>query len=399
MPNPNPRTMGGPLSSSARALTGTERSHASHSPAHHQGEGVDASGRPAADTDVSRSRSPGCFAVTLSGDRKTLWIGEDWIGPGVTEAEGGLEGCSEDSPGFVFLADGRMMPVGGKTAKTAASLYAEATATGRTLVLALVPEPDSGHTGIVYYGVHVSGTISATLGTWIDVNTYLPAGTYDDYYALPIAIVELELSDSYYRIADVHWNLESAAVTVGGGGTTTTAHPWRLSVSGDTFSVSGGRVNIGPAAGSNLIVVADSGPFNISGVTKYVWLNVTHYNTGIANSVATINYGAAFPNSSYAVDTIPSNGSALPAISGYCTHILPIGIVTDAGIITQYLREDQFVPYGTTWTRQMTVGYRDLTTSIEAVVSTITTICGIQQGPGTISYVTLIESQANCPTP
>jgi hypothetical protein len=107
MSNPNFRTMGGPLSSTVRALTGAERQHASRGPVHTPGEGVDASGRPAADTDISKSRSPGCFAVSVSGDRRTLWIGEDWIGPGVTEDEGGLEGCSENSPGFVFLADGR----------------------------------------------------------------------------------------------------------------------------------------------------------------------------------------------------------------------------------------------------------------------------------------------------
>jgi len=200
-------------------MSPAERQRLRAIPARIPGEAVSEQGIPALESDFQLSRSPGCFVVTLSSDGSEVYIGEDWVGLGTSEDEGGLEGCSEDRPGLVFLADGRMFPVGGKTTKSASSIYTEAGAAGTTLLLALIPDPDSGLTGIVYRAIHVSGTISGNLGVWDDARDYLPPTTYDDYHIVPIAAMDLIYAGGVAKIRDVYWNLDKPAVSLGGIGT------------------------------------------------------------------------------------------------------------------------------------------------------------------------------------
>jgi len=380
-------------------MSPAERQRLRAIPARIPGEAVSEQGIPALESDFQLSRSPGCFVVTLSSDGSEVYIGEDWVGLGTSEDEGGLEGCSEDRPGLVFLADGQMFPVGGKTTKSASSIYTEAGAAGTTLLLALIPDPDSGLTGIVYRAIHVSGTISGNLGVWDDARDYLPPVTYDEYHIVPIAMLDLTYSGGIAKVRDVYWNLDKPVVTI--GNVSSIEHPWKISVDGSNFSVLGGYVNIGAwlyPAFSGMVSVAGIGPIALGAVNTYVWLTVTHPNTGAPYSTCTLLSGTVLPKSSYVFDAIPSDGTAPPfPLVGYCTMILPVGIITSSGQIYQHLLEDQFVPWGSTTSWSMTVGYRDTGSAIQAVVAGCSQICGVQAGPGSISYVTLVPYSLNCP--
>jgi hypothetical protein len=219
MSGPNTRGMGGVAPKQARTSTAADQRQISIMPSLIPGESTTADGRPAIETETKLSRSPGIFAMRYANDRKSVWIGEDWIGLGNSLDEGGLEGCSEDAPGLVFDVDGNALPVGGSREKTAQALYDEAGSLGNTIVVALIPKATSGiTTGIVYWGIAVSDGIGYNLEKWDNLADFVPE-TYAAYHIVPIAVVHLdEEDDGDIIISDILWNMDQPAVVLGGGG-------------------------------------------------------------------------------------------------------------------------------------------------------------------------------------
>ena len=211
----NPHSLAAPAGSPMASLNPFMQRALHEVPAGISSEEANSDGRALAGEDMSLSRSPGIFTCTIRSDRQALWIGEDWVGLGESEATGGLEGCSEEAPGLVFLSTGQMMPVGGIRPLEAETIVTEAGSAGRTIILALIPPV--GTDTIVYHSVKLSATVSDHLEEWQDMSTYIPS-EYSSYYAVPIALVFTEIQDATYYVTDIFWTLEAPAVTVGGGG-------------------------------------------------------------------------------------------------------------------------------------------------------------------------------------
>jgi len=204
-----------PDGSRQRVPTADERGKVNSIPDTVMSEGLGSGGTPLDEQRYGMYRSPGMFAVRLGQDGKSVVIGEPWVGPSDDSAEGGMEGCSADSPGLLFTADGKAMPIGGETTKTAATMAAEAGGVGRILLVFLCPPPGTVGT-VVYRAVPVAGGIGANRGVWADIKSWVPVG-YAAWYTVPIALLKISLSSGSYYVDDIYWTAEQPAISVGGG--------------------------------------------------------------------------------------------------------------------------------------------------------------------------------------
>ena len=208
-----PDTMG------QRVSTAEERGRALSLPDTIMSEGIGGGGQPLDEQRYGLYRSPGVFAVRTGLDGKSVIIGESWIGPSGTAAEGGLEGCSENCPGIVFTTGGSGFITGGETTKTGAAMHSEAGDYGRTILVALIPPSGLGETGMKFTAVHVADNISDQIGTWDDLSDYTPA-QYAEWHHIPIAMLFLVQSGSDVWVTDVFWTNEQPVVPLGGAGST-----------------------------------------------------------------------------------------------------------------------------------------------------------------------------------
>lgn len=280
MPTPNPSTMGGHAPGRPRAFSAAMQDALSRIPTVYPGEGMTADGHIAFEETSALGRSPGCFAVSVRGDRKAIKIGESWMGLGESEDEGGLEGCSARRPGLVLSSHGDVCIVGGSVEKTTAALVSEAGSDGITIVLACVPKAYSTETDILFKGWHVASTIDTAIGKWENVRRSLATAVQDDYEVIPIALLDIDEDDGDYLVNDVFWNLEAPVVTL----PPSLRHPWRTYMKyNGLFNVDGGRVDDGTTL-HEVTGLTDVNP----ATSNKVWLT-------LASGTVTLNHGMAWP--------------------------------------------------------------------------------------------------------
>jgi hypothetical protein len=227
MSGPNTRGMGGVAPKQARTSTAADQRQISIMPSLIPGESTTADGRPAIETETKLSRSPGIFTVRMSSNGKSLWIGEDWIGMGDSEDEGGLEACSESSPGLLFDASGKAVPIGGKRRISVSDLVFSTggswTAGSKMLIIALIPPDYMNSSNIEYKGVWVSDDIADNLGAWDSLRIFDDYWNYGEHYVVPIALVRVAVAEYYdpdndeddegdLIVTDIYWNLDSPVV-------------------------------------------------------------------------------------------------------------------------------------------------------------------------------------------
>ena len=280
MPTPNPSTMGGYAPGRPRAFSAAMQDALARIPTVYPGEGMTADGHIAFEETSALGRSPGCFAVSVRGDRKAIKIGESWMGLGESEDEGGLEGCSARRPGLVLSSHGDVCIVGGSVEKTTAALVSEAGGSGITIVLACVPQAYSTETDILFKGWHVASTIDTAIGRWENVRRSLATVVQDDYEVIPIALLDIDEDDGDYLVNDVFWNLEAPVVTL----PPSLRHPWRTYMKyNGLFNVDGGRVDDGTTL-HEVTGLTDVNP----ATSNKVWLT-------LASGTVTLNHGMAWP--------------------------------------------------------------------------------------------------------
>jgi len=181
---------------------------------------VDSEGRPMISSDdVALHRSPGILTCQISQDRRSVTIGEDYIGPGDFESTGRLEGCSANSPGMIFLADGSVLPFGGQVTLDVDNIVSDAGGTGPTVVMIAAP-PTEGAGAIRYFAVLASNFTVATPSVpavWSDLFSYIDSA-YSEWYIIPIAVVVTSTSSGTNYVDDIHWTLETPVISAGGAG-------------------------------------------------------------------------------------------------------------------------------------------------------------------------------------
>jgi len=365
--------------------------------------GISSRGQTLPVEDVALGRSPGMWSVQPNSDRSKIVVGEPWIGVGETEATGGLEGTSEDSPGWLYLPNGRLFSYGGSEELSVDTLVSQAGDDGRLLLVALVPPPkDTG--GVVFRAVDM-GDASTGLEQWHDIQSYIPS-YYSGWYILPIACFYAESIDSTYRVTDIYWRNESPVIPLGVD-EVTWDHPWKLvaSLDGSTlhYSVHGGRVHDGDSW-RQVTGISETTTLN----DLYVWLRVKHYNYnhnyshswGYPSNLRSpseyeVVTGTSYPASSYNAPVLAAAGDH--STGGWCQIIVPLAQYTAAGGLWQYQISDILMAYGETYFRDVVVDIYWYGTQLRYCKTRELVVRGILQNCDVVSGDILFDT-GPCPT-
>lgn len=177
-------------------------------------------------------------------------------------------------------------------------------------------------------------------------------------------------------------------------------HPWRLSVydngSGSLFyTVDGGRLHDGLA----WVPVAGIAETALPAVDLKIWVQVKYYNSPSTPAEYTVIADGTFPESDWEADVLPdADPLALPQ-SGWVQTVIPIGEISAAGLVTQYLYEDQVLPYGLTYSMPRTIMYRydAATEMVQAIQVMETYVGGVLRGMTAPTTVDVVATTDECP--
>jgi hypothetical protein len=173
-------------------------------------------------------------------------------------------------------------------------------------------------------------------------------------------------------------------------------HPWRITVypvSGtDMYSVAGGRVH----DGLTWVLVAGIAETALPGTDLCVWLRLKYWNSTTAVAEAEIKTGAAFEASDYEADVLPAGDPLVRPTSGWVEVIVPIGIISAAGEVTQYLFEDQVIPHGLTYSVPRTIAWQYADDKLQAINVTETYVRGVLRAMTDPVAVEVVET-GDCP--
>ena len=308
------------------------------------GEMPDFEGQNAQDDQYVMPRSPGGFSTKISQAGAAVSIGEDWVGPGRTTADGGLQGCADTTPGFVFSSDGRIIMAGKRHSRTAAELYSDAGAYGDTILLALIP-PRWSEAEIVYRAVHLDNPTG--LNGHSEYTTKGLSESYVDHTAVPIALLSLVISGGASFVDDIYWSLQSPVIPA----EKQDYHMWKLRVFYDVkdlkYEVSAGTVIDGVTwnTAAALVAAACTSPL-------HVWLRVKYYNDVATPDEFEIMTGSAWPETKadYSASLVldPSNPTVIPT-TGWSEDTIPLAQYDTTYGVRQWAYDAFTVPYGKTY--------------------------------------------------
>lgn len=175
-------------------------------------------------------------------------------------------------------------------------------------------------------------------------------------------------------------------------------HPWRISASNDgtgwEYTVDGGRVH----DGLSWVEVAGIAETALT-ADLCVWLKVKYWNSSTSTPIYQVVADTEFPESDWEADVLPGADPMVLPKSGWVETIIPIGLISAAGVVTQYLYEDQVLPFGLTYSAPRAIAYRyDVATeTVQAIQVVETFVRGELRSMTAPLAVDLMATTNNCP--